>query len=294
MANRRHRDFRLGDRSELLAEFCLNTMAFTTRVPRQEDIGHDLFCVLAEKDGDNLYAGPFFTVQVKSNRRPLRFREGHERRWINQLENPFFVVVANKKELRIDIYTTWMRLLGTMYKGDNTIVLKPGEPTAGDHHAYHVNGLTGVARDGSEQVIWLGKPIISGAVSDFMQENKAEDYAKLLKHWILIDNQNIVNAAAGTHIVTGPAIRDTNQEPTGLGAHWWLLTNPKNLNDCQQNLVRTATLLRRTIDHAQLTDDPQYADKISTLDCLLRAYKDLLGSPEEHILRRYCGLDLDG
>ncbi len=74
MPGARHPDFRLGDRTELLAEFCLNTMAFTTRVPRQEDIGHDFFCVLSEIKQDMLWAGPSFTVKVKSNQIPSHLK----------------------------------------------------------------------------------------------------------------------------------------------------------------------------------------------------------------------------
>ena len=72
MPGARLRNFRFGDNAELLAEFALNTFAFTTRVPRQEDVGHDLFCSLTERDGNLLRAGPFFTVQIKSDRSELK------------------------------------------------------------------------------------------------------------------------------------------------------------------------------------------------------------------------------
>ena len=62
---------RYGTSAELLAEFVLGSMAFTTRVPRQEDVGHDLLCVLAERSGRMMLAGPFFTVQVKNKKQEL-------------------------------------------------------------------------------------------------------------------------------------------------------------------------------------------------------------------------------
>lgn len=71
MPGGRLRSFRFGDRNELIAEFVLNTFAFTTRVPRQEDVGHDLLCVLSNLKGDMFWAGPSFTVQVKSEHEPL-------------------------------------------------------------------------------------------------------------------------------------------------------------------------------------------------------------------------------
>lgn len=45
MAGCRWRTFRLGDRSELLVEQLLASLAFTTRVPRQEDVGVEFFAV---------------------------------------------------------------------------------------------------------------------------------------------------------------------------------------------------------------------------------------------------------
>ena len=55
-----------------MAEFVLNTIAFTTRVPRPEDIGHDFVCALSELQDGFYWAGPSFTVQVKSDRKPLK------------------------------------------------------------------------------------------------------------------------------------------------------------------------------------------------------------------------------
>ena len=95
MPGARHPSFRLGDRTELLLEFCLNTVAFTTRVPRQEDIGHDFFCVLSEIRDNLIWAGPSFTVQVKSDSAPLVFEKPHEVAWVKDLENPFFLAVAD-------------------------------------------------------------------------------------------------------------------------------------------------------------------------------------------------------
>jgi len=68
MPGARLRSFRLGDRSELLVQHLLTGLAFTTPVPRQEDIGFDFLCSLITqtKDSGLLRARPFFTVQAKS------------------------------------------------------------------------------------------------------------------------------------------------------------------------------------------------------------------------------------
>ena len=42
MPGARLRTFTMGDRNELLVEFILSTFSFTTPVPRQVDVGHDI------------------------------------------------------------------------------------------------------------------------------------------------------------------------------------------------------------------------------------------------------------
>ena len=81
MSGGRARNFRLGDRSELLVEHLLAGLAFTTRVPRQEDIGIDFMCSLitGSHGAGLLKAGPFFSVQSKSNRKALVYQKPHEK-----------------------------------------------------------------------------------------------------------------------------------------------------------------------------------------------------------------------
>lgn len=78
MPGGRLRPFRLGDRAELLVSHLLAGVAFTTPVPRQEDIGVDFMCSLITSDdeeGNFLRAGPFFFVQAKSLPRPVDLRK---------------------------------------------------------------------------------------------------------------------------------------------------------------------------------------------------------------------------
>lgn len=294
MPHRRQRDFRFGDRTELLAEFCLNTIAFTTRVPRQEDIGHDLFCVMAERQGDNLYAGPFFTVQVKSSPLDLVFAKPHEYEWLSKLENPYFLVVGDKQKQKIDVYTTWRRLLATLDSKASKIVMKPGDPTVGNHQGYRKNGFSWIARDMSEHLIWLGKPIISRTIADLMDEKIACHTAATLKEWILLDRQNIVRASMGMHWITGPHDHATNELPIRLDNAVSLFFNPNNLSCCQRNLGLVATELRLTLEGARLTQDPEFKRKVSSLDSTLDAFSDCLDSIARKVLKEYCRLDLGG
>ena len=289
MPGARHPNFRLGDRTELLAEFCLNTIAFTTRVPRQEDIGHDFFCVLSEVRQDLLWAGPSFTVQVRSAPDPLVFEKEHEIAWIKNLENPFILIVGHRDELRVDIYSTWMRLNGFLRKAANRIVLNPGPPKEGF-------GQVWTAEDGAEQIISLGQPVITATMDEFMDKARTSIFSDVLKQWVILDRENIVNTRAGMYVVVGPQTYETNKPPsseTNLIA--WIYWNARNLDRCQIIFGRAAAALRLTLRNAlgpEKEKDPRYAEKIQILDEVLRAYKEVLEPTSYKALKEYVITDL--
>jgi hypothetical protein len=106
----------LGDRSEQLVETLLSAFAFTTPVPRQEDVGADFFCSLISKEGQLLKAGPFFTVQAKSAPEPVIFQKDYELNWVTRQENPLLLCVADRAALAMDVYSTWNLLCGPLYR----------------------------------------------------------------------------------------------------------------------------------------------------------------------------------
>ena len=109
MSGGRSRTFRLGDRAELLIEHLLSAIAFTTRVPRQEDIGIDFMCSLitGSHGAGLLKAGPFLSVQAKSSAEAVVYEKAHEREWIMHQENPLLICVADRAASAMDVYSTW-------------------------------------------------------------------------------------------------------------------------------------------------------------------------------------------
>lgn len=289
MPGARHRTFRLGDRTELLVEFVLNTIAFTARVPRQEDVGHDLYCVLSELHGGLLLAGPFFTVQVKSNRDPIVFEKEHELAWIRDQQNPLFVAVGHRDTLRVDIYSTWSRLNGILRKGANKIVLELGDPDA----PYEP---VSTAADGSEQRIPVGKPAVSVVLDEMMDEKRADHVRAILKGWIALDRQNIVNTNSGMNWVTGPTKYETN-EPLGANCELvtWFYWNARNLPSCQLNFGRCATglrlVLRLALSEAGEKDTP-WLGRIQDLERALESWAECLEPLSKRALREQVGLDV--
>jgi hypothetical protein len=117
MPGGRLRSFRLGDRAELLVGHLLAGVAFTTPVPREEDIGVDFICSLIRSDDENagfLKAGPIFFVQSKSSTEDWVFEKPHELEWIKHQENPILLCVANREAGAMDVYSTWNLLCGVL------------------------------------------------------------------------------------------------------------------------------------------------------------------------------------
>jgi hypothetical protein len=290
MPGGRLRTFRLGDRTELMAELVLNTIAFTSRVPRQEDIGHDFVCALSELRDGFYRAGPSFTVQVKSNLEPLVFAKRHEIQWIKGQENPFLIAVGDRDELKLDIYSTWNRLNGFLFKHAEKIVFNfKAAPSGGS--SVHTED------DGSEQIIYLEKPVVSTTVKQMMDEAHASTVTRVLKQWIELDRENIVNNHAGVHWVIGPAAYETNAL-FGPETTWmcWQFWNRENLAKCEKNFGRAATELRLTLN-AALTKSPErsgeYQDRISALEEVLRSYSMCLEPLSRKALEQHARMRFD-
>ena len=241
MSGGRARSFRLGDRSELLVEHLLAGIAFTTRVPRQEDIGIDFMCSLitGSHGAGLLKAGPFFSVQAKSTVEAVVYEKPHELEWIMHQENPLLICVADRAASAMDVYSTW-NLICAVQRGwqgqspANCIRLCPGEiPTEWP-------GVTDNP-DGSQDVL-LGKPIIRISHEQVFDENSTEEIAEVLEGWVAIDRENIVNRHAGMNWVVGPLAYEAGKPVIGAhgGIFYW---NPQNLQKCTVNLGRCATAL---------------------------------------------------
>jgi hypothetical protein len=247
MPGRRLRSFRLGDRSELLVQHLLTGFAFTTPVPRQEDIGIDFLCSLIAGEEDDkrlLRAGPFFTVQAKSKGEHEIVYDNLD--WISNQENPMLICIADRAAAAMDVYSTWNLLCGVLggwrgQKEPTRIVLRPGDS---DGEWPFVRNED----DGSQSVL-LGKPIIRVRHDDIFDECRTENITKVVGTWIVLDRINIVNRHAGLNWVLGPLAYETGEVPD-LNLHAvWFAWNPENLMKCRSNLAKSATALWRVLTH---------------------------------------------
>ena len=234
--------YRLGDRAELLVQQLLAGFAFTTPVPRPEDVGIDFFCTLiAGRDGAKLLrAGLSFGVQAKSNRKPVIYRKPHEVAWIEHQENPILLCVADRKKAAMDVYSTWNLLCGVQsgWKGQKaeSITLRPG----------HTGPWPGVSDKPKRcQDILLGKPIVRISHDDIFDDARSSKINQVITAWVAIDRMNIVNRYAGLNWALGPLTYETGELPQpGALAFYW---NAKNLPQCVLNLGRSATAVFRIV-----------------------------------------------
>jgi len=246
MSGGRARNFRLGDRSELLVKHLLAGLAFTTRVPRQEDIGIDFMCSLitGSHGAGLLKAGPFFSVQSKSNRKALVYQKPHQLDWIRNQQNPLLICVADRRAMAMDVYSTWNLTCAVQsgWKGrePKCIRLCPGK-IAAEWPGVRDNP------DGSQDVL-LGKPIIRITQDQVFNESSTTEIAKVLEEWIRIDRENIVNRYAGLHWAVAPRAYETGEIPGGPdgAAFYWA---PQNLQKCFVNTGRSATALWSVLHH---------------------------------------------
>jgi hypothetical protein len=281
--------FRMGDNSELLSEFVISRLAFTAKVPRTEDVGHDFLCSLAEREGKIFKAGPSFTVQAKSNSDPIFFEKQHEIDWIKNQENPFFLCITNRESLTVELYSTWNLLNGILHQAANKIVLIPG-----DENDNYKKPET--KPDLSEQRIFLGKPILRISASELTNDEKVNEYASILKRWIEIDRENIVNRYAGMYWVVGPQDYETNETiPENFQPVVAFMWNAKNLDKCKINFGRSATALRVVIRKAMGADrenDPKVKPMIDDLEQVLRSMNECLDAYAKDILQHEIGLEI--
>lgn len=205
MSGIRSFNFREGDRSEYLANYLLSGLGLVTAVPRQEDIGFDFYCQLADQEEGNLTFGFPFIVQVKSegiksigygDEKADKWKEGNIQ-WLFRLEIPFFVGIVCKQAMRLDIYNTSpLNFIFFENPRPSRIEFKLRETQGDEEIGPPVREvLTDWAEgkgDGFKYQIDLGRPIISITNEDIYNVPELKAKKDMLRNIILLEQENQV------------------------------------------------------------------------------------------------------
>jgi hypothetical protein len=116
MSGTRNANFREGDRSELLAQYYLSKLGLCSPIPRQEDIGLDFSCSIADQETGALSFGFPYLVSVKSRSSPNIVlapsnttigNNGTEHvAWLFRQNLPIMLAVVDKETDAVSLFST--------------------------------------------------------------------------------------------------------------------------------------------------------------------------------------------
>ncbi len=115
MSGVRSYSFREGDRSEYLAQFLLSALGLCTAIPRQEDIGFDFACSIADQESGLLTFGFPYLISIKSIANPSVLIEPSKTAiqtngqqhiaWLFRQEQPIFLGVVDRDAISLRIFS---------------------------------------------------------------------------------------------------------------------------------------------------------------------------------------------
>ncbi len=226
--------FREGDRSEYLANYLLSGLGLVTPVPRQEDIGFDFYCQLADQEKGSLTFGYPFIVQVKSeNTHSIFFGntkiedwKKEDIEWLFRLEIPIFFAFIDKSAMKMLIYNC-SPLAFDYYveKTPSVLEFKRRIPVA-DTEANKpiLEGLPNWTQldkgDGNKHIIDLGNPLITITNEDIFDEAILKKKKSILRNVVLLKQQNIIYKKLNLPYINWVLKSNTNESIITAWAHF--------------------------------------------------------------------------
>jgi len=218
---------RQGDRSEYLAQYLLSGLGLATPVPRQEDVGLDFHCSLADQELGLLTFGFPFAIQIKSASSPDfslgGMKDGkwldREIDWFWRQTTPLFLGVVDKKRLTLDIYSTSaVRLAWANAKGrkPTELVLRPratGDPA--DHVSYPETSPAENAQadmgDGLTHTVDLGPALVSIDPAILDDRDRLAKAKQVMRTCVSCEQENILHGLLGVPYFTWFLTGTTNE-----------------------------------------------------------------------------------
>lgn len=200
-------NFHEAGRSEYLAQYVFTMFGTSVLVPRQEDYGVDLYCTLfSERQGQRIWPVAYYSVQVKSEVEPWKFNHPESVRWAVEYPAPLLLCIILKKDGLVRVYQTMARFAAAAAAElPASMALVPGEPgpeapgkpgEPGPACTYAFDGATGNYS--------LGPPILEFKVEDLLDDERFEEFRKVLHFWVLNDFDNVRRYQMGVRQVWMP------------------------------------------------------------------------------------------
>lgn len=206
--------FRQGDRSEYLALYILSALGIVVPVPRQEDIGVDFYCSLADLKGNRLTFHMPYLVQAKSRSvREISYGGVSEKNtwkkeeidWLFSQELPLLIGMVDKEQLKLDLYST-SNIWAARYKQGNCgqVVLFPDR--VDNHQQVAMPSKKSPATSWPAEIgdgfVWevpLGPPVVSISIDDVEDEASLVKFRGVLSQALDLDQTNITYRRLNAH-----------------------------------------------------------------------------------------------
>ncbi|MFH1260178.1 MAG: hypothetical protein ABII74_10305 [Elusimicrobiota bacterium] len=188
--------FRQGWQSEALARFLLSHFSFLGQPSTiADDVGSDFYCTLFRRElagtNQSLVPTSSFLIQIKSNHDKINLSDKSQ--FLNQLELPFFVGVANRERMKLQIYSgRALQLIFTM-KGIPNKLLVELDPPISDKIYYSIN-------NSAEDDFTVKFPLIVEIQASDVEEQADQIFSILSDENFLI-HQNIASRKMGELIL---------------------------------------------------------------------------------------------
>jgi hypothetical protein len=271
------RNFRLANRSEVLAHFLLSAWGTVTSVTPIDDYGIDFYCTLTENVGLRSIVTDYYSVQVKSTDDPWEFDTPSEIRWLFEYSTPLFLGCVDRTKTVLSIYQTMPRFLASFW-----------DPAGRQLRLEPSNDVEGTCAQWSDSDRFsLSAPIIKVSLAELSDPDRMESLRKTFQHWVKLENYNCDLRRVGILRFRMPYKYRTNEIPidSGLAEQGrWKVTEQQltraiqtlvEVVDCvghqlhgagdQQSALYAALLLRHLFSTRQpdLASDPRWSQGVT-------------------------------
>jgi hypothetical protein len=176
--------FHEGSRSEYLAQYAFASWGTTVVIPQQEDHGLDLHCTLMQQVGGRLLANYPYTVQVKSQMKPVVFEGKEAVRWVIEHPLPLFLCIVDKASARISVYHTLARFHAwSLGKWPDRLSMIPEPATPGKKGR--------CAQWPGCYDLSLDQPILDFSINEMLDESYWQKAREVFEHWVEVENDNL-------------------------------------------------------------------------------------------------------